>query len=65
MGLVRIKVEAWLEMSDDIPVRNGSRVDKARNISLGELSRCLGEMLSTKDVKVRHLEALHLVADVD
>ena len=67
MAQVRIKVEAWLELADDTPLSlgHGGRVMKARDISLAELGRCIGEKLSTKDIKVRHLEAIHLVSEID
>jgi len=67
MSKVRIKVEAWIEMEDDVPISvgDGGRLIKAREITLGDLGRGLSKMLSTKDIKVRHLEALHLVTEFE
>ena len=67
MSKVRIKVVAWIEMDDCVPISvgDGGRMLKAREITLGDLGRGLGKMLSTKDIKVRHLEALHLVTEFE
>jgi len=67
LAKVRVKAEVWLEFEDTTPISLGEsgRVDKVRNISLGELGRCLATMMSTKDIKVRHLEALNLISEID
>ena len=52
-----------MELEDSTPVKDGSRVVKAQELSLGNLGRCIGEMMSTKDIRVRHMEALHLVVN--
>jgi len=67
MSKVRIKAEVWLELADDTPVSvgDGGRVMKARDITLGELGRSMAEKLSSKDIKVLHLEALQLVSELD
>jgi len=64
LAKVRLKIEAWLEIEDDLPVADGKRIVKAREVSLTKLGKCLEERFSTKDISVRHIEVLQLISEL-